>query len=61
MTQNNALTCALILAITAHTQEQSDRATALSCYLTTGLTEEEVEACKVKSLEWIAIDEEIRR
>lgn len=59
MSQTDALTCALILAITAQTQEQSDRATALSVYLTNGLTDTEVEECKVKTLEWIAIDEEI--
>jgi len=53
MTQTDALTHALVLAISAPTGEQSQRATALAIQLTAGLTAAQVEQSKATALQEI--------
>jgi hypothetical protein len=53
MTQADALTRALVLAISAPTDEQSQRATALAIQLTAGLTAAQVEESKATALQEI--------
>lgn len=53
MTQTDALTRALVLAISAPTDEQSQRATALAIQLTAGLTAAQVEESKTTALQEI--------
>jgi len=53
MTQTDALTRALVLAISAPTEEQSQRATALAIQLTAGLTAAQVEESKATALQEI--------
>jgi hypothetical protein len=53
MTQTDALTRALVLAINAPTDEQSQRATALAAQLAAGLTAAQVEQSKATALQEI--------
>ena len=50
MTQIEALTQCLVLAITAPTDEQSERANELAQQIAQGLTELQVEQCKLDAL-----------
>lgn len=52
-TRTEALTNALILAITAPTDEQADRAGTLADALAVGLTPAEIEACKADALAYL--------
>ena len=51
MTQIQALTQALILAIIASTDEQSEKAKNLAVDLSKGLTADQVEQCKTNALD----------
>lgn len=53
MNQHDALTAALVLAITAPTDEQSERATALAIELSAGLSKTQVEHSKTAALQEI--------
>ena len=50
MTQSQALTQALILAIIAPTDEQSEKAKKLATDLSQGLTADQIEQCKDEAL-----------
>ena len=50
MTQLQALTQCLVLAITAPTDEQSERANELAQQIAQGLTDLQVEQCKLDAL-----------
>ena len=50
MTQTQALTQALILAIIAPTDEQSEKAKNLAIDLSQGLTADQIEQCKDEAL-----------
>ena len=50
MTQLQALTQCLVLAITAPTDEQSERANELAQQIAQGLTQLQVEQCKLDAL-----------
>ncbi len=51
MTQAQALTQALVLAITAPSDEQANKAISLSTALANQLTNEVVEQCKAEALD----------
>jgi len=50
MTKSEALTQALILAIIAPTEEQSERASYMAAWISDGMTEMQVETCKAAAL-----------
>ena len=53
MTQTQALTKALILAITAPNDEKANQASNLAETIAHGLTFDQVEQCKADALAWI--------
>lgn len=53
MTQTQALTKALILAITAPNDEKANQASNLAETIAYGLTFEQVEQCKTDAIAWI--------
>ena len=53
MTQSQALTKCLVLAITAPTDEQSEKANELAQQIAQGLTDLQVEQCKYDALNLI--------
>jgi len=53
MTQSQALTQALILAIVAPSDMKSIRAIELAKQLAQGLTTQEIEQCRAKALEYV--------
>ena len=53
-TQEDALTEALYLALTAPTDEQAAKASAVGETIASGLTFEQVEGCKAEAMQWAA-------
>jgi len=58
MTQAQALTQALVLAITAPSDEQANKAISLSMALANQLTNEVVEQCKAEALDILGMEDE---
>jgi hypothetical protein len=56
MTQIDALTQCLILAITAPNDKKANQASELAEKLAHGLTVDQVEACKVEALELVGFE-----
>lgn len=56
MTQIDALTQCLILALTAPNDKKAQQASDLAEKLAHGLTDEEVEICKFEALEFVGFE-----
>jgi len=56
MTQIQALTQCLILALTAPSDKKADQASELAEKIAHGLTVDQVEACKIEALEMVGLE-----
>ena len=56
MTQLQALTQCLVLALTAPNDKKADQASQLAEKIAHGLTVDQVEACKVEALEMVGFE-----